>query len=247
MEADWVGSSPVIAEDINLLFVGLEFGLFRKRGGIVALNPKTGEKVWEQKMSEFVHCTPLYLKKKKMVAIGGNDGCVRLFSAKKGKSVWTFRAGGEVRYSLESDTENNYLFFGCADGNLYVIDVDSGSQILKYEAEAEICGKPLILGDNVIFSSLDKRIYSLNYKKNEINWIFSTSGRAFSSPAFIEESIFVGSNDGRLYELDPDDGSLRSFAQFTERITNSVVYSNESKHFFVLTQANEVYCLSRQI
>ncbi len=246
MEADWVGSSPVISEDLNLLFIGLEFGLLRKQGGIVALNLNTGKKVWEQKMSKFVHCTPIYLKKKKMVAIGGNDGCVHLFGARNGKKIWTYQAGDEIKYSLETDAENKFIFFGSTDGNLYIIDVDSGELILRYKNESGIFSTPFIHGDNVIFSSLDKRIYNINFQKDEPNWIFNTSGRVFSSPVLIEGNIFVGSNDGKMYEIDKNNGKLISFVQFTERITNKIVYNPSSKRFFVLTQANEIYCLARQ-
>ena len=47
MEADWVGSSPALAPKLNALFIGLEFGLFNKKGGIVALDLNTGKKKWE--------------------------------------------------------------------------------------------------------------------------------------------------------------------------------------------------------
>ena len=33
-DTDWIGSSPSLAPDLDLLFIGLEFGLWRKRGGI---------------------------------------------------------------------------------------------------------------------------------------------------------------------------------------------------------------------
>ena len=44
MEADWVGSSPCIAEDLGLLFIGLEFGLFSKQGGIAGVRCNYGRK-----------------------------------------------------------------------------------------------------------------------------------------------------------------------------------------------------------
>lgn len=246
MEADWVGSSPAIAENLGLLFVGLEFGLFRKKGGIAALNAKTGKKIWEYKMSEFVHCSPVYLEKKKMVAIGGNDGKMYLLDAKSGRLIWSYQTGGEIKYSPTVDSENKIISFGSMDGNLYVLDVDSGKLVYKYKTEAGIYSKPLIIDESVIFSSLDKMIYSLDLAKKELNWVFDTSGRVFSSPALIGENIFVGSNDGRMYELEKQKGTLCSFFQFTERITNEIVFNAESKRFFVLTQANELYCLARQ-
>ena len=46
-EADWIHSSPCIADDLELVVVGLEFGWWRKRGVIVALDLATGKKNWD--------------------------------------------------------------------------------------------------------------------------------------------------------------------------------------------------------
>jgi outer membrane protein assembly factor BamB len=40
-------------------------------------------------------------------------------------------------------------------------------------------------------------------------WKFRTGGKVFSSPAVYEGSVYVGSNDGRLYALDAATGALR--------------------------------------
>ena len=87
MEADWVGSSPALAPDLGLLFIGLEFGLFKKQGGIAALDLNTGEKRWEYTMPKFTRASPAYLPSKNIVAIGSSDLLVYLFNAKRGK-LW---------------------------------------------------------------------------------------------------------------------------------------------------------------
>ena len=83
-EADYIGSSPDIADDLNLCFIGLEFGLPGKRGGIAAIDIHTGKTKWSSQMPAFTHASPLYLPKTKEVAIGSNDGCMYLFDAEKG-------------------------------------------------------------------------------------------------------------------------------------------------------------------
>jgi len=44
MEADWIGSSPCHAKDLDLIFVGMEYGLWKKQGGVTAIYADTGEK-----------------------------------------------------------------------------------------------------------------------------------------------------------------------------------------------------------
>ena len=112
MDADWVGSSPAIAEDLGILFIGLEFGLFKKRGGIVALDLKSGKKKWEFKMEDLVHCSPAYNQEKQVVAIGDNGSCAYLFNAKNGKLKWKYETGGEIKASLTFDNKRNLVIFG---------------------------------------------------------------------------------------------------------------------------------------
>ena len=246
MEADWVGSSPAVAENLNLLFIGLEFGLIKKQGGIAALDLDSGKKKWEFRMMEFVHASPAYCCEREYVAIGANDGKMRMFRAKDGKLIWEYQTGGDVKYRPTYDVGNGVIAFGSMDGNLYVCDIESGELIALFKTEAGIYSTPLFWEDKIIFTSLDKSVYCWDYKKNKILWIFHASGRIFASPVLIEGSVFVGSNDGRMYELDPDTGKLKSFFQFLERITNEIVCNSDAKKFFVLTHANELFCLARQ-
>jgi outer membrane protein assembly factor BamB len=76
---------------------------------------------------------------------------------------------------------------------------------------------------------------------------FGTGGRIFATPIIAEGSLWIGSNDGRLYELDPQSGRLVSFFQVTERIVNRIVYNEKTKRFFVPTSKNEMYCIERAI
>lgn len=245
MEADWIGSSPIIAPKLNLLFIGLEFGLFRKKGGIAALDLETGKKIWEAKMSKFVHCSPAYCQEKQVVAIGGNDFFIYLFNAKNGKLKWKFRTEGEIKASLVFDIKNNLVLFGSFDSYLYALDIDSGELKRKFETNDKIYSTPLTHQDNVYFSSLDKNLYSFNLKTEKMNWRFAAGGRIFASPIIIEDKIYIGSTDGRLYEINIKTGKLTDIFQTTERITNKIAYNAETKRFFLPTYANEIYCLSK--
>lgn len=246
MEADWVGSSPAIAPDLNLLFIGLEFGLWNKQGGIVALDLNTGEKKWQYIMSEYVHCSPAYSQKLGLVAIGGNDSTVYLFKAKSGELLWSYKTGGEIKASLVFDEKRNLLLFGSFDGNLYGLDLTSGQPIITYKMQAGMYSTPIVYDNKVIFTSLDKFIYCINLDTKELVWKFNANARIFSTPIIIENRLYVGANDGRLYEIDPENSKEISFFQVAERITNRLAYNAITKKFFLPTYANEVYCLTKK-
>ncbi|MBI2108968.1 MAG: AMMECR1 domain-containing protein [Parcubacteria group bacterium] len=245
MEADWVGSSPALAPDLGLLFIGLQFGLWNKKGGIAALDLKTGEKKWEHLTSEYTPCSPTYSKEKKIVAIGSNDSAVYLCDAKNGKLLWKFQTKGEIKSSLVFDEKRNTVIFGNFEGKLYVVDIKTGHEVFSYQAEFGIYSTPVIYKDNIYFSSLDKHLYSINLDTQKLNWKFQTGGRILASPIIINDKLYIGSNDERLYEINLDTGEMLAFFQTTERITNKIAYNKGTKQFFLSTFANEIYCLKR--
>ena len=244
-EADWVGSSPAVAPELNTLFVGLGFALPQKRGGIVALNLKTGEKIWEHRIVEHMHSSPLFIEELGAVAIGGNDSAAYLFEAKTGKLLWTFQTGGEIKASFAFDAGRNLISFGSFDGRLYVLDASSGKQLSALVTGGPIYSTPLFYENSVVCASLDKRIYSVDLEAGKLNWSHRFGGRTFASPVIIEGNIFIGSNDGKMSELDPRTGRVISSFQASERIVNKIAWNQNTRRFFLPTYANELYCLEK--
>ncbi len=244
-DADYIGSSPALAPELNLLFIGLEFGFFKKRGGLAALDISSGKRIWSFETENFIHCSPAYCSEKKLVAVGDNNGWVYLFDAKKGILKWKFQAGGAIKSSLAFDIKRNLLFFGSFDKNLYAFDLANGEEKGKYETKEAIFSTPVVNGDNVYISSLDKNLYSINLNTGHLNWRFTAGGRIFAPPEIIEDKIYVGATDGKLYEIDIKTGKAVAFFQATERITNKIAYNPKTKRFFLPTYANELYCLEK--
>jgi len=246
MEADWIGSSPAVADELGLVFVGLEFGLFNKRGGIACLDANNGNKKWQYHFLGLTHGSPAYFAPKKLVVIGSNDGGVYCFKAKTGELIWKFQTGGEVKASFDFDEKRGYVCFGSHDGKFYTLNIKNGEMVNIYDTEIAIYSSPLIWQEKVYFTSLNKIVYCLNLQTFEMLWKFETNGRIFASPVIVENKVYIGSNDARLYELDPLTGKQTGFFQAVERIVNKIAYNPETKRFFVPTFANEIYCLEKE-
>lgn len=246
MEADWVGSSPCVAEDLNTVFVGLEFGLWKKQGGIAALDASTGAKKWESTMPGLTHSSPAYSQKSGVVVCGCNDFSVYGFNAKTGENIWTFKTEGEVKESFAFDEKRGFVVFGSFDSNIYVLETKTGKLVYKIKTGEAIYSTPLVRDSLVYAASLDKNLYCADLNNGSIAWKFATSGRIFASPEIIGDKVYIGSNDGRLYELDAKTGKNTAFFQATERITNKIAYNPETGKIFLPTFANEIYCLSRK-
>lgn len=243
-EADWVGSSPALAPDLDTLYIGLEFGLFKKRGGIVALDMKTGKKKWEYSMPELTHASPAYSKKFNAVGIGCNDGIFRMFNARTGVLQWQVETKGDIKYSAVFDEKRRYVLFGSFDGNIYICDVTTGTLVHTFTTEGPVYSTPSIHNDSAYITSQDKRLYCVALDTFQEKWQFETTGRIFCDPVIVNESVFVGSNDGFLHELSLE-GSRIDFFIASERIVNKIAYNPRTKMYFVPTHANEIYCIKK--
>jgi outer membrane protein assembly factor BamB/adenine/guanine phosphoribosyltransferase-like PRPP-binding protein len=245
-EADWVGSSPAIAANLGLLYIGLEFGLLNKRGGIAAIEMKSGKKTWEDRTPALTHGSPLYIQEEGLVVVGSNDGVVYAYDAKTGTKKWTYQTGGDIKTRPAYSPEHRLVYVPSMDSKLYALAAADGSPRWALQTGSGIYSNPLVLKNSVYMASLDKTLYRLDAESGREQATFETGGRIFASPVFADSSLWIGSNDGKLYELDPETLKQRGSFQCSERIVNAVAYNGATRRLFVPTVANELYCLERK-
>ncbi|MBI2409729.1 PQQ-binding-like beta-propeller repeat protein [Candidatus Kaiserbacteria bacterium] len=245
MDADWIGSSPCINTAEGIVYIGLEFGLFKRHGGVVALDIRSGEVLWKNYSIEgLVHASPAYSHKENLVVCGSNDQYLYAFDAKKGMVRWKFETQGEVKYGAVFDDHRGLVIFGSMDGGLYVLKSATGQLVHRFEARFGFYSTPALVGNLVAIGSLDKMVYAFNLETNQTEWTFETGGRIFASPLVDEDRIFIGSNDGRLYELDISSGKAVSAIQLTERIVNKIqaIRNPDGKRtLYIPTHMCEIY------
>ena len=242
-DADWVGSSPDIAPDLGLLFIGLEFGLWKKRGGIAAIDIRTGKTLWSAHHPSLTHGSPLYVNDESLVVIGSNNGHLYAYDAKTGALRWTFATRGDIKTRPAFDKKRNVVVCASMDGTVYALSARDGSPLFARELRAGVYSTPLVHNDTIYVSSLDKCVYAIDATYGNDRWVYETDGRIFSSPIIANGSLWIGSNDGKLRELDPETGRLRAFFQATERIVNAVAIHGD--RIYVPTVANEIYCIKK--
>lgn len=257
-EADWVGSSPALAPDLGLLFIGLEYGLWKRRGGISALDMETGKRVWSFDMPCYTHSSPLYIPEHEQVVIGSNDGAIYLFDASSGALVWKYETDQlhknelnagfsrmDIKESCAYDSERDRIVCATMNGTVFSLERKTGKECHRFQAEAGFYTTPVLYENNVYVSSLDKNLYCIDMDTFAERWRWNASARIFATPVIIGTSLYIGANSGRLTELDPLMGSVRAFFATTERITNKVAFDSTTGVFFLPTQANELYCLEK--
>ncbi len=238
--SEWIGSSPCIARDLNLVFVGLEHGLRGSRGGIGAYDASTGTLRWKHTHSQHTHASPLYIPTEQLVVIGSNDGTMYAYEPRTGALVWKYSSGGEIKMRATYIRSRRAIVFGSMDGGIYLLNAADGALMRRAEAGAGIYSTPAVTDALMFIASLDKNIYAFDLDLTPL-WTFETGGRLFGSPVVHDDVLLIGSNDGVLYELDTATGSAQACTQLTERIVGSAAVTKDTA--FVQTVADELYAL----
>lgn len=244
-DADWVGSSPCIAAPHHTVYIGLEYGLFKRRGGIAALSLETGALLWQQHMPELTHATPLWIPQHALVVIGNNDGVFRGYDSRSGDVRFAYTTAGRIQSAPVYDPARDLILFGSMDSHCYAIHSD-GTPAFALQTGAGIYSTPVIERNHAYVASLDKSVYAINLDTGRETARFDTNGRIFSSPLITENSLWIGNNGGVLYRLSLESLSLMDSMRFSERIVNKVAYDTHTRRLFVPTVANEVYCIALQ-
>lgn len=244
-DADWIGSSPCVDSASGIVYIGLEFGLFKKHGGVAAIDIRTGKVKWKNyTMTGLTHASPAYSKESNLVVCGCNDNYLYAFDARTGEIVWKFETQGEVKYGAVFDEKSGLTIFGSMDATVYALRSKDGTLYHKFEAQDGFYSTPALKGNLVVIGSLDKIVYCFNLVTKETEWAFETTGRIFASPLLDGESMFIGSNDGRLYELDIRTGKALATIQLTERIVNKIQIGHQAdgkRILYILTHTGELY------
>lgn len=250
-EAEWVGSSPAVAANLGLLFIGLEFAVPDKRGSVVALTLDTGRKVWEHITRKTVHGSPAYWSDQRVTACGSNDDEVLLLDGATGCLRWQFRtrpengAKGAVRHAPAFDAKRGHIIAGCADGNIYVIDTETGNQIWRVSTGNSIYTVPLVHGDLAFVGSTDKHMYVLDLARQIVLKKIFAGSKIYGPPRLLAGNIYFGACNGVIYEVNPVSLDVTATHQLVDAVTNSVTYSSETGFFYALTYTNELFAFAR--
>ena len=112
--------------------------------------------------------------------------------------------------------DNNNIYIANENGQLIKVNDDgiNGNVVWTFESgSANIESSPLIDNNyNVYFGCIDGRVYSVN-DSGQLNWMSEEFGPIKSTGALFESDeiqsrIYIGSDNGKLYTLSTDDGTI---------------------------------------
>ena len=250
-EADWVGSSPALAVELGLVFVGLEHATPRKQGSIVALDMHTGEKQWEHITAGYTHASPAYSQDRQVLACGSNQNEILLLNARNGDLLWRYETtnesagSGAIRHAPAFDIKREQLITGCGNGYIYVLSLASGEKVWSVRTDGTIYTIPLVVDDCAYVGSTDKYFYVLDLSRHSVVRKIYVGCKIVSPPRLLNGRVYFGGFDGRVYELDPKTLEVTGMHQLPDCVTNAVAYSSLTGYFYALTYVNQLFAFLR--
>ena len=155
------------------------------------------------------------------------------------KPIWSFECGDEIRGSPAF--QENIVYVGSYDHNLYALEAATGKFIWKYPTDAGIVSKPVVYENNVFFGSEDHRLHVVLVRNGKVNWTYFTNGPVRSSPHIAEGHIFIGSDDGFLHAVNTVTGRRAWQVEAGAPIRSTPLAGHESVYFG--TEDGELFCV----
>jgi outer membrane protein assembly factor BamB len=150
---------------------------------------------------------------------------------------WKFPTGDAVQSSAA--VVEGKVYFGSNDKNIYCLDAYTGTKIWNYTTEYKQRSSPAVYDGKVYVGPDDGYVYCFSANDGSVIWkhniyagnvppilIEVSSFQPRSSPLIMNNRLYVGALDGKVYCLDIGDGSTRWTYTTGNPICGSPAYSN---------------------
>ncbi|MBU0953460.1 MAG: PQQ-binding-like beta-propeller repeat protein [Nanoarchaeota archaeon] len=141
------------------------------------------------------------------IYVGCYDHNLYAFDAATGTLKWKF-ATNDIVIAAPSFHEDR-AYFGSGDSNIYCVDCTNGKELWRFHTNGVAFS--VTVKDNCVYSGYgDGVFYCLDLDGHEV-WRFKTSyGRVMAyPPAFMDDLVFISSDDRNVYALDKTTGTVR--------------------------------------
>ncbi len=192
-----IKSSPVVIGDRVLI------GSYDEH--LYCLSARNGSLLWKFKTNGPVHSTPGIADG--MAFIAGCDELFRAIRISDGKEVFNVSSGAYTGASPA--LREGAAFYGTFDNEVLGVNLAERKIAWRYEhpqRKFPFYSSAAVTPQRVVIGGRDKMVHGLTLA-GKAAWTFATRARVESSPAIAGGRVFVGSNDGRFYVLNLNDGT----------------------------------------
>ena len=205
-------STPVLSNDV-LYFGGVS--TVYNRGCLYALNPETGNLLWEK----IVSYPPGNVTVSNGIIYMGSIYGLGSYDALTGQSLVSFN--GVINYSNPA-VVNGILYTGTETTVVTAYNAETGTVIWDYRdvpggtpMAGSRCG-PTVSNGTIYNGGFTKYMYALDSATGAVRWKFlangyygSSNSGFFSSPTVANGMVYAGNTDTYFYAIDAATGTLR--------------------------------------
>ena len=221
-------------------------------GNFYAINKTTGQVEWsydirkDGKQQSF-HGDPLVTND--LILIGTDRSCdpegvghVYAFERDTGKVRWKYRSTSVPTDIIQI---NSNVYFGSFQDNWSSVDLNTGSLNWSFSTGAsnKDCDppKPPVTNGNRLFvAGLNGVIYSLDAFSGRVNWKRKLPASPSTGLALKDQTIYVGTDDQRIYRLNGDTGAVISELVVEAKPVGRLAIGNDSLFVFLENSSERV-------
>ena len=155
--------------------------------------------------------TPVLDSAQTRLYVGTRNGAVRCLF--RGKTAWTFQAGGAILAAPLVDGETLYVAGG--DGVVYALNRFSGALRWRADLREELTTQPTASEGRLFVMSSEQSVTALALKDGKRLWKFHRDApggftiRGDAQPKIARGSLFAAFADGTVAAIQPDNGVAR--------------------------------------
>ena len=176
---------------------------------LYCLNESDGTLAWKFATQGKVHCAPAVVDG--LVLIAGCDEHLRAIDIATGTEKKDIPLGSFLIASPA--IVGNLAFVGTYGNEVLAVNRTTGDVAWRYSpgnGEFPFHSSAAVTEKLVVLGGRDKLVHGIDRATGKPLWTFATHGRVDSSPVVVGQRVFVGSDDGNLYELNAATGELRA-------------------------------------
>jgi outer membrane protein assembly factor BamB len=176
--------------------------------------------------------SPMPIVSNNLVLLGGTEGNITAIDTKLTELKWTLPLRGGTGPAAIA---NNTAFFGTTLGLMYAIDLATGKE--KWKINAQVVW-PMV-SDNLVFFGEKGTLHAIDAGTGQEKWKAKVPTKIGTALASAYEAIYFGGIDGDVYAVHALDGKPKW--QFKTKspcdapvVSDGVVYASCEEHLFAI-------------
>ena len=155
---------------------------------------------WSKKLGSAITGRPV--ANSSQVHTSTNDGRIVTYEYEMGNQQWSTDVGDGIYSPLRRDS--NFVYATTKDGELVVLGTANGEEKWR-ESFAPFGNAGPALGDSKVYvASNEVYAYDASSSKNQVWKSDGFGGSIGSTPVYSDKTVYVGSEDGKIYALSTD-------------------------------------------